>query len=240
MQAREYENLFAAEDRLWWFRALRKFIDILLPPRVGERMLDIGCGTGGLLRYFIAQGRSVIGIDYSMGALVLAHSRGGTYARADAMHLPFARHAFDAVTCVDLLELASVQPSVLATEATRVLRPGGRGLFVAAAHQWLLSEHDRAVNSVHRWKLAELGKLFTGFPISIKRKSYLFAWLFPPVALRKMFNKPNEGESKSDVRLLPWVIDTPLYWLCWLEAQLLRVTSCPFGSSAVVVMEKNA
>ena len=57
MERGEYERLAAAEERMWWFRALhRNLIRIwsaTAPAGAGEgrnpRLLDAGCGTGGLL-----------------------------------------------------------------------------------------------------------------------------------------------------------------------------------------------
>jgi SAM-dependent methyltransferase len=237
MHPQEYRKLAAVEDRLWWFRALRRFIDVLLPPQRGELILDIGCGTGGLLRYFAKQGRSAVGVDFSAHAL--AHADGCAVARADAMRLPFAAGAFDAVVCIDLLELDSVRPADLTAEAVRVLRQDGRGLLVAAAHQWLLSEHDRAVHSVRRYELGELRKLLSGLPVKQKRRTYLFALLFPFVAARKLLNPPRSGESSSDVNSAPLLVNELLVAICWLEAQFLRVFSLPVGSSAAVLVEKN-
>jgi SAM-dependent methyltransferase len=155
------------------------------------------------------------------------------------MRLPFAAGAFDAAVCVDLLELDSVEPAALAAETTRVLRPNGRGLFVAAAHQWLLSEHDRAVRSVQRYELREMSKLFAQLPVKLTRSTYLFALLFPFVVVRKLLNPPRSGASHSDVRPMWFVVNEPLALICWIEAQWLRVFNLAFGSSAAVVVEKN-
>lgn len=242
MQAREYESLFSAEGQLWWFRAMRRFIDVLLPmSKRGKRVLDIGCGTGALMRHIASQGNSVMGIDFSRTGIDFAKQESnGLVAQATAEDLPFASNSLDAVTCVDLLELGSLQPARLVAEAVRVLRPGGHGLFVAAAHQWLLSEHDRAVGSTRRFELGELRALFSQQSVRVVRGTYLFTLLFPLIALRKLLNRPKEGESRSDVSLIPGIINEPLYWLCAIESLVLRFAGFAFGSSVVVLVEKNA
>ncbi len=243
MQAQEYARLDRAEGRLWWFRALRLFLRRLLPAvQRGRRAFDIGCGTGGLLRELAADYETV-GIDLSAIALDFASQRlAGGLAQASANQLPFCSEAFDLVTCVDLLEVASVQPELLVAEALRVLKPGGHGLFVMAAHQWLLSEHDRAVNSVRRYNLGQLQTLFIRPGIEIKRATYLFFLLFPFIALRKLLNRPRDPvlPSISDVNIPPAIVNTSLLAICWLEAKLLGFINFPMGSSALIVVEKIA
>ena len=106
MQASEYERLDQAEDRLWWFRALRLFLDRLLPSaKLNQQALDIGCGTGGLMHQLEAQQYNTAGMDISPMALGFARKRViGPLARASANQLPFRNEVFDLVTCVDLLE----------------------------------------------------------------------------------------------------------------------------------------
>lgn len=243
MQSREYDRLYQAEDRHWWFRALRLFITRLLPkPELGLLALDVGCGTGGLMKTLLEVGYRPIGLDFSVDALRFASRRENNgLIRTNASDLPFIP-IFDLVISIDLLEVETVDPTRLVAEAIRVLKPGGYGLFVMAAHQWLLSEHDRAVNSVRRFNLPRIKALFTDSGTKITKASYLFFTLFPLIALRKLFNPSREHkgvEASSDVSVPPVPINATLYGLCWLEAQLLSVWNMPMGSSVVVVVRKD-
>jgi SAM-dependent methyltransferase len=48
MEAAEYARMDAVEDHMWWYRALRRrLMDALSGVR--GKVLDAGCGTGGLL-----------------------------------------------------------------------------------------------------------------------------------------------------------------------------------------------
>jgi ubiquinone/menaquinone biosynthesis C-methylase UbiE len=96
-------------------------------------ILDIGTGTGRLpLTVFdqsTFQGR-IIGLDHSREMLRVAagklepHADRLTLIWHDAMRLPFPDNAFDAVSCLEMLEFTP-DPAGLLTEAVRVLRPGG-------------------------------------------------------------------------------------------------------------------
>jgi SAM-dependent methyltransferase len=239
----EYLHMYRAEERLWWFRAMHLFLQRFLPrPQGAQSALDIGCGTGGLMQHLAELGYHSIGLDYSLVGLRFAQQRPhNTLLQASANEIPF-NGSFDLVTCVDLLEVETVDPQRLVDSALRSLKPGGTALFVMAAHQWLLSEHDRAVNSVRRYNLVQLKGLFANKEVEILRASYLFSFTFPVVALRKLINPAKRNQVRpavSDVSVPPAVINLPLLFVCWLESLLLPRVSLPIGSSVLIMVRKN-
>lgn len=110
-------------------------LDALLRPRAGERVLEIGPGTGLQTLHVAPQlGASgqlaLVDVQQQMLDHVLARAtrRGiGNIAahRADARALPFADAAFDAAYLVTVLGEVPGQRAAL-SELRRVLRPGGR------------------------------------------------------------------------------------------------------------------
>jgi SAM-dependent methyltransferase len=98
-----------------------------LDPQPGERILDIGTGTGWAARSLAARGAIVTGID--IGAEVIeaarALSTGIDFRVGDAESLPFPDAHFDAV--ISTFGVMFVRdPQAAASEISRVLRPGGR------------------------------------------------------------------------------------------------------------------
>jgi SAM-dependent methyltransferase len=134
----------------WWDDDFTEFLEETLRPRPGNRILDVGCGTGtgevSIGRLQLSQ-LQLVGVD-----LVLAHletARETTaginlrahFAAADGCHLPFADGAFDSTYCVAVLQ--HIRDTAAAVrELARVTRPGGRVLAVEpdnAARYWYSS-----------------------------------------------------------------------------------------------------
>lgn len=93
----------------------------------GERVLDVGCGSGTYVASLALRGVCAYGIDTNTSALRRSPSA-LTLAAASALHLPFADDAFDTVLCHKTLYLFG-SPRDAVRELARVVRPGGRVVF---------------------------------------------------------------------------------------------------------------
>lgn len=102
-------------------------------PRPGERLLDLGAGTGDLAREALRQQPHcrVVAADFTLAMMLagkIRPSAPSAWVAADALRLPFPDATFDAVVSGFLLRNVTDLPQAL-REQMRVLRPGGR--FVA-------------------------------------------------------------------------------------------------------------
>jgi len=141
----------------------------LLGLRDGDRLLDVGCGTGRHVINACRRRCVVIGLDrdlwelqalkflgFCLGTEGKLHARAGV-AQADALHLPFAAAAFDRIICTEVFEHVP-DDNALLTELARVLQPGG-SIAVSvpdALSEWLVW---RAA-SVHRVSPGEHVRLY--------------------------------------------------------------------------------
>jgi trans-aconitate methyltransferase len=108
---------------------LAKDLVPLLGPKAGERILDIGCGTGHLTAEIAASGAEVLGIDRSEEMIAEARKKFPEirFEVMDAKEMPFAKE-FDGVFSNATLHWIKEPERVIAGIA-RALKPGGR--FVA-------------------------------------------------------------------------------------------------------------
>jgi hypothetical protein len=110
----------------------RKHTGVLaqLVPLKGQRVVDVGCGEGGLCRFLARQGASVIGVEAGPAALARARavSSAGreTYLEGAGETLPLGDASADAVIYLNSFHHVPValQDRAIA-EAARVLAPGG-------------------------------------------------------------------------------------------------------------------
>jgi ubiquinone/menaquinone biosynthesis C-methylase UbiE len=109
-------------------------VHLLMLMKVGDvgglSILDLGCGTGDMLRRFVAAGAArLVGVDASDGMLEVASRLCDGYGNIEllagsAESLPFPAEEFDIVTsCIAFHHFPD--PSGALCEAGRVLKPGG-------------------------------------------------------------------------------------------------------------------
>lgn len=146
-----YDCTFAQLVRLRHVRAVQQ-----LRTRPGDRILDIGVGTGRMLPLY-PKDVQVVGMDLSGGMLAKAakkcRARGLKHCRlvrADAMLPPFAPASFDQIVITHTISVVS-QPEILIQWASRLLKPGGR---------IILLNHFQSTYPVVAWVEKVLNPLF--------------------------------------------------------------------------------
>jgi ubiquinone/menaquinone biosynthesis C-methylase UbiE len=164
-------------------RAVLGAIIAAAPAGPGQRVLDVACGAGLLLRAYQDAGAEVAGIDLSpamLGAAAATLAPGAGLALADAARLPFGTAAFDLVTC-KLAFHYFPDPSRVAAELARVCRPGGQVAVVdrvasdetgrCAAHNRL--ERLRTPNKVRVYSAGDLAALLEAAGLAVVRRELL-------------------------------------------------------------------
>ena len=103
---------------------IKSLILDLSVPRAGERVLDVGCGSGENLSLFLRKGCDVTGLDTSPLLLDQARQRvghRGEFHHGQPEDLPFSDNEFDIVTLIATLEFTA-DPARTVAEAIRVCR----------------------------------------------------------------------------------------------------------------------
>jgi SAM-dependent methyltransferase len=242
MEPREYDLMRAVEDGHWWYRSLHDFVGARLG--AAERVLDVGCGTGGMLAR-LPRARSA-GVDLSPLALGHARRRGLTrLTRASACDLPFPDGSFDAVLALDLLYHRDVADDARAlAECRRVARAGGLVMIHTAAYRWLAGAHDRAVHGARRYTASRVRALARGAGLEVVELTYRNAIALPWAVVSRgigrllgLGGRPGAA-PRSDLRPLPAWVDRVLGGCARAESAWLGRHGLPAGLSVWCVGRK--
>lgn len=98
---------------------------IFLPARTAGQLLDIGCGSGGILSIMRALGWRVEGVDLDPVAVEITRGLGIPARLGTLESQAYPDASFDAIMMSHLIEHVA-DPVRLVAESHRVLRPGGR------------------------------------------------------------------------------------------------------------------
>ena len=248
MREQHYFEIHNAELKHWWFCARRRIVANLIAQFASTsrplRIADIGCGTGASFEMLTQFGQTV-GVDYSLLALAFSRERGHSQLAAAALPaLPFQANSFDVVCAMDVIEHIKDDAGAV-SELLRICKPNGLLVLTVPAYQWLWSVHDDINEHKRRYTRPQLQACLNQLPVSVKRISYMNAFLAPPVMLYRGIRRlcrrfvDQSTATESDDFPLP----APLNWILTkvftAESAWLKFSSLPFGTSVICIARKN-
>ena len=245
MDRAEYQRMHAVEDRMWWYRGLRRLAAGELARALGRSaadgpVLDAGCGTGGMLARLgpVIAGRPTFGLEFDAVAAALAAAKSGRPVAAGSVHeMPLGDGALAGYLSLDVLCHGGVEPERAVQEARRCLKPGAIALFNLPAYGWLLSAHDRRVHNVRRFTRGQVRALLAGHGFRVVKSSYWNTLLFPLMLLHRLTER---DDAASDVRDFPRWLDALFSAALAIErAAIAAGLSLPFGGSLMIVARRD-
>lgn len=223
----------------FWFRGRRFLVKRLLRRHLdpGQKLLDVGCGSGFNLFWLTEFGSQVFGVDErpeGLVAMVQSLPSAGL-AQSSGRALPFRSASFGGVFLLDVLE--HTDDAVLLNEVSRIIRPGGILVLSAPALSWLWSRRDREAGHRRRYSRRSLTRLIQTGSWKISEMRYYQYWLFPLFVLTRLWGKRNPEACEME--------ETPPKWLNHLFYQINRreilwgdFIPWPWGSSLIAVCRK--
>ena len=246
MLDREYEIMYRLENSHWWFVAKKRYIKIILDYHLKEKggnILDVGCGTGGMIDLLKNYG-PVFGMDCHGAACEYSRQRNKfPLIKGDANKLPFKKGTFHLVALLDVLYHQHIldDEEVLAQIYT-LLAPNGLLLITDSAFEFLKSTHDIAVMARHRYTLKELNAKLKSSHFSIQQSTYLYFIIFPVVVLSRLLGKLTlfffKPTIHSDLKQTNPFLNKFLVALLGWEGSLLKLFNFPWGSSLLILGKK--
>jgi SAM-dependent methyltransferase len=201
---------------------------------LGQRVLEVGAGTGNITQFLSAGGRQVVATDvvpsYRRELETLfanrPHVRVGQFNLDQHVPAEYAA-SFDSVVCLNVLE--HIEDDMFALEQMNAaLTPGGTLGLLVPSHRFLYGEFDRAVGHFRRYEKRELRE-----------------------KLQQAGFKVRELKFFSLLAMLPWFINGRLLKREYLPAgqanlanklvpllKLEKLVGPPCGISLVAIAEK--
>ncbi len=245
-----FANLFAVEDRHFWFRARNRVISALvsqavagLPP--GHRVLEIGCGDGNVLRFLerACPDAVLVGMDLYDEGLQYARRRTSSchLVRGDVTQSPFGT-TFQVIGMFDVLEHIADDRAIL-RDLWNLLDHRGTLLLTVPAHGHLWSHFDEAAGHCRRYRLDDLRAKLEEAGYQVEYLTQYMASIHPLVWLNRKARpkvRTTEDVVQRELRIVP-VLNEVLSFLLSCEAKwVAKRRRLPFGASLLVVAKKQS
>jgi SAM-dependent methyltransferase len=243
LDVREYEIMFQAEERHWWYLGMatitRALLNRHIRPNHRLKILDAGCGTGAAMTTYLADYGDVTGVDLYQEAVTLSRKRNASrLARASILDLPLAPASFDLVTSFDVLYERGVPDETRALrEFFRVLLPGGYVLMRLPAYDWLRGKHDERVHTRRRYTKGLLKSLLEQSGFHIVHLSYANTLLFPLALAKRIGERFSPLRSEHSDLSMDRTNEIFRRILSW-EAPFVSGFGLPYGLSVFAVARK--
>lgn len=164
--ARQYDRWYQKPAGRTHDRVQKEDVKCLLrPARAGQRLQDVGCGTGHWSAFFAGMGYQVTGIDVAPDMIEVARTAVPecSFLVGDACDLPFKTALFDVAASMATLEFIP-DPDSAVREMARCTKPGGSLLIgtlnrLAPLNQRRLSEGKQPYASAHLFSPQQLRSL---------------------------------------------------------------------------------
>ena len=243
LPAEHFASLARLEDRYWWHQT-RYRAALAALERAGlsrdASLGDVGCGTGGFLRFLRARGWSRLsGFDMSPVALAAAAESGAALHAVD-LESPFTLEGapFDALVALDVVEHLADDAAFLRAAAA-ALRPGGLLFVSVPAFPHLFSRWDQRLHHHRRYTRTSLSAAVRAAELEPLHASYLFAVAYP-AALVRHWTGWQDGRESCEFPPVSPLTQRVLSWLGRGEVALPPALRAPFGTSVTLLARQPA
>lgn len=245
MERQAYVDMARQEDHHWWFEGRRQIVRSLLKKHLrtcdGRRILDVGCGTGGMFPMLSELGQTE-GADGSPDAIRFATERfPGLVVHEARMPEMMPAGTWDVITAFDVVEHLD-QPVESLSALRDHLTPTGQVVVTVPAYAFLWSHHDEVHHHKRRYTQSLLRAHLAAAGLVPTYMTHFNTWLLPAIAgvrlAQHLLPKRNATESAGDLKQASGPLNSLLTRLFASEAAIMRHVPLPVGVSIFAIADR--
>ena len=214
-------------------------VNMILPLIQGEKVLDIGCGSGFLLKMLKDKGRTIYGVEPNEKLVRFSREQFGdlNIVKAPAEEIAKLGFKVDTVVMMDVLEHIEDDREQL-KKISDCLNEGGRLVIVVPAFRFLFGKRDINNGHFRRYSKNELLNKIEGAGFQVLTMRYWNAMAFLPYVYyekllkRELNTDMRTSKEKGVLKGIIWHLLN--HWFRFVENKV----SFGFGLSLICVAEK--
>lgn len=242
MRKEEFDSINKLENSHWWYVGTREIcfsiLERFLPKNTTQAILDVGCGTGGNMKYMQKFGQ-VEGFDIDAYTVELCKKNGFNCFVLDMEKADLPKEKYDLITLFDVFNQIPEQNQAEALQKLKfglkkdgILAMREPGMKIAGGR------HDIEVNIKMRFEKDYIKKLLENNGFKVLYIGYVNTLLFLPIVLKRKVDLALNHSPKSDVQETSEPFNTILLNILRIEKFLLKFIKMPFGVSLFFVAQK--
>jgi SAM-dependent methyltransferase len=246
----EYIRMASVEEQLWWYRSLHTLVFNQISNSFSEntiKIVDAGCGTGGMLKYLSKnEYKNIEGFDISTDAVEICKSRQLSVYIDSIINISahYKPQTLDVIISNDTFYFINeTERKKLIQDFHNLLRPNGLVILNLPALKAFRGIHDISVGVNYRFSKRDIKKMINPSQFKILRATYWPFFLSPIIFITRFFQRiklkiNKNAKIESDIDLPPKEINNLLFKLTRIENAVFK--NKPFGSSLFLVLKKQS
>lgn len=243
----EYSNIANNELTHWWYKSLHNMVYNKIrkyKPDKNIKILDAGCGTGGLLFFLQKKGYfNISGVELSEEAIKICKERNLNIIKVDIknIHTYFIDNPVDVLICNDVLYfLNKNEQNEIILNFRKILKKDGIIIINLPAFKAFRGIHDLSVGIKERFTKKTFFSSFNCSGYICSEIYYCYFLASPMVFIFRYIQRcritfVKNIKINSDLRKLPGFFNNILYHINKLENFYIKYR--PFGSSLFIILK---
>lgn len=235
-----FNDVLEIESNHFWIKVRKHFAGKMFKRyvRPGEKILEVGSGTGNIAGGLLKKGYKDISVaDVHLNGLETTKRYDFKKRFQFDLAFPPFRNHFDVVALFDVLEHVD-DDNMVTQNIHKMLKTGGKAIVTVPAHMWLWSKNDRICSHRRRYEVKQIRYLFEKNGFKIVKAHCFFVSILPLLYFRHIFYKDTgrveDADYKKRFKVNP-VLNYLLEKILKFESRILPLNFFNKGGSIILV-----